>query len=199
MNDHFVHQYPYSNFHELNADFLLKRLDDVEKSIKGIKEDIEGEVFAYVQTVLAPYEQTLNNLISQVNALDVTVTNKLNEYNNTITAFENAVNAQIAQIRADLINSINAVNSLTDTKIEQNNIYIIAQVMQNIGNVFTVIDPFTGDTVSIQEMVNTLAAFHITDGIDYATMNSRALTYAQFNALNLTYSQLLLHGNTDYI
>lgn len=195
----FEHAYPYTNFHELNADFLLKRLDNIEKSIQNIKEDIEGEVMEYVAQIIAPYETTLNNLITQVNNLDAQVKTTLEGYNLIITSFENSVNNQIAQIRADLTNSINAVNALTDVKIEQNNIYLINQIMQNIGNVFTVIDPFTGETVSIQTMVDTLASFHITDGIDYDTMASRALTYAQFNALNLTYAQLLLHGNTDYI
>lgn len=195
----FENKYPYTNFHELNADYLLRRIAEIEKSIDGIKEEIEGEIFTYVQTILGPYEQTLNNLINQVNNLGNEVHNTLEAYDAIITAFETTVNNQIAQIRADLVNSINAVNMLTDTKIEQNNVYIISEVMRNIGDTLTVIDPFTGDTVTIQTMIDKLAAFHITDGIDYATMASRALTYAQFNALNLTYSQLLLHGNTDYI
>lgn len=198
MDNLFVEKYPYTNFHELNADFLLTRLDNIEKSIQGIKEDIEDDVFEYVQGVIAPYETILNNLIAQVNTLDANVTAKLNEYNNVITAFETTVNNQIADIRRDLADSINAVNLLTDTKIEQNNIYIISEVMRNIGSVFTVIDPFTGDTVTIQNMVDELAQFHIVDGIDYATMNARALTYTQFNALNITYSDLLLHGNSMY-
>lgn len=199
MDNLFVNKYPYTNFHELNADYLLTRLDNIEKSIQTIKEDIEGEVFEYVQGVIAPYETILNNLIAQVNTLDANVTAKLNEYNAVITAFETTVNNQIAEIRRDLADSINAVNLLTDTKIEQNNIYIISEVMRNIGSVFTVIDPFTGDTVTIQNMVDELAQFHIVDGIDYDTMNTRALTYTQFNALNITYSDLLLHGNSMYI
>ena len=40
--------------------------------------------------------------------------------------------------------------------------------------------------------------FHITDGIDYDTMNTRGLTYNQFDALNITYTDLTLHGNTLY-
>ena len=194
----FEHEYPYTNFHELNADYLLKRIAKIEDSIQTIKEDIEGEVFEYVQSVLAPYEQTLNDLIAQVNALDANVKETLASYNAIITAFENEVNNQIRQIREDLVNSINAVNLLTDTKIEQNNIYIISEVMRNIGSVLTVIDPFTGEAVTIQNMIDTLAQFHIVDGIDYATMNTRALTYAMFNGLNITYSDLLLHGGTMY-
>ena len=53
--------------------------------------------------------------------------------------------------------------------------------------------------VPIQEMVDYLAAFHIVDGIDYDTMNLRALTYSVWNGLSMTYTDLTLHGNTIYV
>lgn len=195
----FVHEYPYTNFHEMNADYLLKRLAEIEAQIKNIKEEIEGEVLIYVQSVLAPYEQELNNLITQVNNLQTTVTSTLNAYDLRITQFENLVNNQIAQIRIDLVNSIDAVNSLTDTKIENNNIWLLGEISRNIGTLFMVLNPFTGEIVPIQDMIDYLSAFHVTDGIDYDTMNIRALTYNDFNALNITYTDLLLHGNTLYV
>ena len=182
----FVHEYPYTNFHEMNADYLLKRLAEIEAQIKNIKEEIEGEVLIYVQQVLAPYEQELNNLITQVNNLQTTVTSTLNAYDLRITQFENLVNSQITQIRIDLVNSIDAVNSLTDTKIENNNIWLLGEISRNIGTLFMVLNPFTGEVVPIQDMIDYLSAFHVTDGIDYDTMNIRALTYNDFNALNIT-------------
>ena len=195
----FTHEYPYTNFHEMNADYLLKRLAEIEAQIKNIKEEIESEVLIYVQQVLAPYEQELNNLITQVNNLQTTVTSTLNAYDLRITQFENLVNNQIAQIRIDLVNSIEAVNALTDTKIENNNIWLLGEISKNIGTLFMVLNPFTGDYVTIQEMIDYLAAFHIVDGIDYDTMNTRALTYTMFNNLNVDYTNLLLHGNTIYV
>lgn len=195
----FTHEYPYTNFHEMNADYLLKRLAEIEAQIKNIKEEIEGDVLIYVQSVLAPYEQELNNLITQVNNLQITVTSTLNAYDLRITQFENLVNNQIAQIRLDLVNSIEAVNSLTDTKIENNNIWLLGEISRNIGTLFMVLNPFTGEVVPIQDMIDYLSAFHVTDGIDYDTMNTRALSYNDFNALNITYTDLLLHGNTLYV
>lgn len=195
----FTHSYPYSNFHEMNADYLLQRLAEIENQIKTIKEEIEGEVFEYVQSVLAPYETELNNLIRTVENLQVEVTSQLNAYDLRITQFEQAVNNQIAQIRIDLVNSVDAVNALTDTKIENNNIWLLGEISRNIGTLFMVLNPFTGDYVTIQEMVDYLAAFHIVDGIDYDTMNTRALSYNDFNALSVDYTNLLLHGNTIYV
>lgn len=194
----FNNKYPYTDFHELNADWLIQRLVDVEARIDGIKEEVEKDMREYVQAELQPYIATLNSLIAQVNALDNKVTQKLIEYDERIRQFEIEVDARIVSIQNNINNQIAAVNQLTDTKIAQNNIYILSEVEQHLGNVVTVINPFTGTRISIQDMVDVLSAFHILDGIIYDTMNQRALTYNQFNALNTTYTNLLLHGNTIY-
>lgn len=191
-------QYPYINENDLNLDYLLKRIKVVEESIQGIKESIEGEIFEWVQEQLVPYETELNNLINQVNTLSTNVTTTLAAYDLKITALQNQVNAFILQVQQDLLNQANALSDLMDTKIANNNITLMAEITQNVGNLFLVINPFTGELVTIQSMIDTLSYYHINDGIDYQTMNTRALTYNQFNALNITYSDLLLHGNTLY-
>lgn len=199
MENDFIAKYPYTDYHELNADFLLRRLKEVEGKLDGIKEDIEGEILEWVQSQLEPYEQQLNDLIAEVQALELTTQETLTQYNTRINDFINTVNTQITEIRTELVNSINAVNALTDLKIEQNNIYLLNEITENVGDLFMVLNPFTGVMVSIQEMVDYLASFHINDAIDYDTMNTRALTYNKVDALNITYTDLTLHGNTLYV
>lgn len=190
--------YPYINENDLNLDYLLRRIKQIEEQIQGIKDEIEAEIFDWVQEQLKPYETELNNLIREVNALSTEVDTKLNAYDARITALQNQVNNFILQVQQDLINQANALSDLMDLKIANNNITLMAEITENVGDLFVVLNPFTGLYCPIQEMIDYLAAFHIVDGIDYATMNSRALTYNQFNALSLTYTQLTLHGNTDY-
>lgn len=199
MNNDFMNKYPYTDFHELNADYLLNRLKDVEEKLATIKEDIEGEVLAWVQTQLEPYEQQLNDLITEVQNLERSTEETLAQYDTRINNFINQINAQIVEIRTELVNSINAVNALTDLKIEQNNIYLLNEITENVGDLFMVLNPFTGEMVTIQDMVDYLSAFHINDAIDYDTMATRALTYTQVDALNITYTDLTLHGNTLYV
>ena len=198
MDNQFMNKYPYTDFHELNADYLLQRLKTVEEKLATIKEDIESEVLAWVQTQLEPYEQQLTDLIAEVRNLERTTQETLEQYNTRINNFINEVNGQIVEIRTELVNSINAVNALTDLKIEQNNIYLLNEITENVGDLFVVLNPFTGEVVTIQDMIDYLSAFHINDSIDYDTMATRALTYTQFNALNITYTDLTLHGNTLY-
>lgn len=196
--DNFYNKYPYTDFHELNADFLLTRVKKIEEQIANIKEEIEGEIFEWVQEQLAPYQEQLNQLIEEVEALQEETEETLAAYDARITAFVNQVNNQLAAIRQELIDSINAVNDLTDLKIEQNNTYLLNQISENVGTLFQVLNPFTGTMMSIQEMIDYLSAFHIVDGIDYDTMNTRALTYTVWNGLAMTYTDLTLHGNTIY-
>lgn len=191
-------EYPYRNIEDLNLDYLLKRIKEVEDSIKSIKEDIEGEIFDWVKEQIKPFEDELNDLIEEVNNLSEDVSLTLANYDTRITAIQNQVNNFIIEIRQALLDQAESLSNLMDTKIENNNITLMAQITENVGNLFLVVNPFSGELVTIQSMIDTLSYFHINDGIDYATMNSRALTYNQFNALNITYSDLLLHGNTLY-
>lgn len=199
IDNTFMNKYPYTDFHELNADYLLQRLKAVEAKLDTIKEDIESEVLAWVQEQLVPYEQQLNELITEVQTLEQTTQETLAQYDARITSFINEINGEIVEIRTELVNSIQAVNDLTDLKIEQNNVYLLNEITKNVGDLFVVLNPFTGETVTIQDMVDYLSAFHINDAIDYATMATRALTYNQFEALNITYTDLTLHGNTLYV
>lgn len=190
--------YPYLNVNDLNLDYLLNRIKKIEDQIKTIKEEIEGEIFEWVQEQLRPFEEQLAALIEEVNTLSENVEETLNAYDERITDFENLVNDLIAGIRQDLVNGITATNELTDLKIEQNNTWLLNEISQNVGDLFQVLNPFTGTIMSIQEMIDYLSAFHINDAIDYDTMAARALTYNDFAALTITYTDLTLHGNTLY-
>lgn len=192
-------EYPYVNANDLNLDYLLNRIKKIEEQIKTIKEEIEGEIFEWVQEQIRPFEEQLAALIEEVNNLSENVEETLNAYDQRITDFENLVNNLIAGIRQDLINGIAATNELTDLKIEQNNTWLLNEISQNVGDLFQVLNPFTGTIMSIQEMIDYLSAFHINDAIDYDTMAARALTYNDFAALNITYTDLTLHGNTLYV
>jgi len=194
----FLWKYPHTSYEEINLDYILKRIKEIEVQIETIKEEIEGEIFEWVQEQLRPFEEELQNLINEVTSLESTVTTTLQAYDARITLIQQGLDAQIAAIERELQDAVAALNLLTDTKIEQNNIWLLNQISENVGTLFQVLNPFTGTMMSIQEMIDYLSAFHIVDGIDYDTMNTRALTYSAFNALSISYTDLTLHGNTYY-
>lgn len=195
----FLFKYPHTSFEEINLDYILRRITEIETQIATIKEEIEGEIFIWIQEQIAPIEQELQNLINEVTSLEGTVETTLQAYDARITTIQNNLNAQIADIQRQLTDTSVALTNLMDTKIEQNNIWLLNEISQNVSDLFLVLNPFTGLMVPIQEMIDYLAAFHIVDGIDYDTMNTRALTYAVWNGLSMTYTDLTLHGNTIYV
>ncbi|MBO7732452.1 MAG: hypothetical protein J6S67_07860 [Methanobrevibacter sp.] len=195
----FLFKYPHTSFEEINLDYILRRITEIETQIATIKEEIEGEIFIWIQEQIAPIEQELQNLINEVTSLEGTVETTLQAYDARITTIQNNLNAQIADIQRQLTDTSVALTNLMDTKIEQNNIWLLNEISQNVSDLFLVLNPFTGTMMPIQEMIDYLSAFHIVDGIDYDTMNTRALTYAVWNGLSMTYTDLTLHGNTIYV
>ena len=194
----FLFKYPHSSFEEINLDYILRRITQIETQIATIKEEIEGEIFDWVQEQIAPIEEELQRLINEVTTLEGNVESTLAAYDARITAIQQSLNNQIADIQRQLNDTSVALSSLMDTKIEQNNIWLLNEISENVSDLFLVLNPFTGTMMPIQEMIDYLSAFHIVDGIDYDTMNLRALTYSVWNGLSMTYTDLTLHGNTIY-
>ena len=194
----FLFKYPHSSFEEINLDYILKRIAEIENQIKNIKEEIEGEIFDWVQEQLDPIEEELQGLMREVQTLSDNVTATLRAYDERLDTIQRNLDNQITAIERELSEAVDALSGLMDTKIEQNNIWLLNEISENVGALFMVINPFTGESISIQNMIDILCNFHITDGITYDTMNLRALTYAQFNALNITYEDLLMHGHSLY-
>ena len=71
--------------------------------------------------------------------------------------------------------------------------------MQTYLSQIKVINFFTGEMISIQDMFDYLAGLHTTDSIDYDTMAARAKTYTELAAFNKTYTELTMSANIWYI
>lgn len=191
-------KYPYTDFHELNLDWILKEMKDLQAAMDGLLEKaIEEATKAakeYVDEQLAVIESDFAELQRNFNALNTNV-NNLNNAFNTFTA---NINAQIAALERYIDDALQAQTLQTQLLIAQNNDYLLS-VMESYLTQIKVINYFTGEKVTIQDMFNYLAQLHLSDSIDYDTMALRALTYTYLAGLNINYTNLAMHGNTLYI
>lgn len=191
-------KYPYTDFHELNLDWILKEMQSLQEQMDGLLEKaIEEATKAakeYVDEQLAGVMEQFATLQRNFNELNLNVI----ELNNQFQRFTANINAQINALKQYIDDSLTAQTLQTQLLIAQNNEYILSELETYLTQI-KVINYFTGEKVSIQDMFNYLAGLHLSDAIDYDTMALRALTYSYLAGLNINYTNLAMHGNTLYI
>lgn len=191
-------KYPYTDFHELNLDWILKEMQNLQVAMDGLLakaiEEATKAAKEYVDEQLAGVMEQFDELQRNFNTLNTNVTN----LNNAFNAFTLNINAQITALKKYIDDSLTAQTLQTQLLIAQNNEYILAELETYLTQI-KVINYFTGEKVTIQDMFNYLAGLHLNDAIDYDTMALRALTYSYLAGLNINYTNLAMHGNTLYI
>ena len=198
--------YPYSDMHELNLDYILAKVKELDARVSEIAEEIaeqvEEDVKQYIDEQLALVIQEFNDMKSDYDQFKLDVEGEVNgleqdfiNLTGEIDTFMYQVNLKIQGVKDYVDAQIVATNARTDAAIIANNQMILGQLSQYLSNI-TVINFFTGEEISIQDMFDYLAMLHVSDSIDYATLASRNKTYADIAALNITYTDVVLHGNT---
>ena len=198
----FTQNYPYTDYHNLNLDWVIGKVKEFEERVNNIESDILEQANKYtdeqlelaIVTLEADYNNFINEVNSEIAGLDEAYDNFVKEVSDRIVL----INARIDKMQ-DTVDSVLAqANDYTQQAIINNNEYIIEQTTNALSTV-NVVNYFTGQRISIQEMFDYLAQFHLENAINYNQMNTRALTYTQFNTLNMTYTDLALNGGTLYV
>lgn len=191
-------KYPYSDLHELNLDWILKEMKDLQAAMEGLLEEAitvtKAYAKEYIDSQLAAIESDFAQLQRNVDALN----DNFIDLKNTVNAFTINFNAELQALKQYIDDALDAEALRINLLIQQNNEYLLT-VMESYLSQIKVINYFTGEKVTIQDMFNYLAGLHLNDSIDYDTMANRAKTYTQLVGLNITYTNLALHGNTLYI
>ena len=191
----FFDKYPYTDFHELNLDWLIAQMKALEEHV----DNTYNELYNRLSTDLKSYIDTeIASVLIEFTALKAefaTLSLQFANLRNTFDAYETEINAKIDALNARITAEIQGVNDRTDILIASNNQFIIDRMSEELRNLM-VINFFNGELVSVQDMFNYLANLHLTDGIAYNQITSRGYTYGSISALNLTYGDIVMHGNT---
>lgn len=202
-----LHDYPYTDFHDLNLDWVINRLNQLDLDIKGIEERATKAAIdasklyidAEMERVLADFNQLKQDVRTLETNFNVVVAELRSDYNE----FIRVVNAQITlmsqridDIRAEINADIIGVNARTDLAIEQNNEYIFSVIENHIAEEIKVINFFTGERVTIQNMFNYLALLHVDDGATLDFIASKNKTVQQIVNINASCTDWVLHGKT---
>lgn len=194
----FWNKYPYTNFHELNLDWVLEEMKRLQAEMDGLVEEAVTQAVAlskeYTDSKLAGIEEDFAQLQNGFNALSIQVS----DLAGLVATFTTNFTAEINALKAYIDDQLEVDRLQMTLLIQQNNEYLLREMESYLAQI-KVINYFTGEKVTIQDMFNYLAGLHLNDSIDYDTMAFRAKTYTELANMNITYTNLAMHGNTLYV
>ena len=150
--------------------------DEIQRQLNAFREYIDSEIAKEDAKITALYKSFDDYKI----AVDLQIAQQ---------------NSEIAGIRNSLASITQALTARIDQRIAENNEYIFDQIDQGLIDI-KVINYFTGEIVSIQEMFDYLASLHLQDAIDYDGLAAKSIDYDSLAALAITYTQLAMNGNS---
>lgn len=202
-------KYPTQNGEMINLDWIIsevKRLNQnldelesrvLEAALKATKEYVDAELFQ-IREEFAGLEEDMVEMKAYFDAKVATLQDDYDAFTNYVNIQISLLNNRINEFDQIIKNDIIGVNALTDLKIQQNNEYILNKVAEGLVNL-KVINYFTGEVVTVQEMFNTLAELHLENPITFTELASASISYNDLAALNMTYTELAIKGKSFII
>ena len=186
------YEYPYTDPNRYNADWLLNKMKDLESRLDGILEDALKLTKEYVDIRLSDYQAQIAQIRNEIQAVSDRTDEISEEMVQQVARLEGLISDAERQAESLFI----IANNRTDMQIARNNEYIFREIEDNILANITVINYFTGEHTTVQDMFDYLANFHLENAITYNGLRDKNLTYAELIAKRITYTELVKNGAT---
>ena len=186
------YEYPYTDTNRYNADWLLNKMKELEGRLNGILEDALKLTKAYVDDRLANYQAQISEIKREIKTLSDRDEEISAEMIRQVVRLEGLISDAKREAESLFI----IANNRTDMQIERNNEYIFREIEDNILANITVINYFTGEHMTVQEMFDYLASLHLQNAITYNGLRDKNLTYRELVAKSITYTELVKNGAT---
>lgn len=186
------YEYPYTDPNRYNADWLLNKMKELEGRLDGIVEETLKLTKEYVDDRLINYQAQISEIRRDIKTLYDKDEELSDEMIRQVMRLEGLIS--LAEQKAESLFII--ANNRTDLLIEQNNEYIFREIEDNLLSNITVINYFTGERVTVQNMFNYLASLHLQNAITYNGLRDKNLTYTELVAKSITYTELVKNGGT---
>ena len=195
----FDNKYPYLDFHELNLDWVIAKITEFDKKLDAYEDTVLAKAKEYTDSAI---QESYSSLVTEFNEFKNEVTTLISDLDSRYDEFVDTVNnrmtitdANVAAIsrKVDLV--LDEANAYTNQAIINNNDYIIDQTTKALETV-TVLNYFTGARISVQDMFDYLAHFHLQNAISVNTLVARAKTVNELITYNMTMTQLATNGAT---
>ena len=184
------YEYPYTDPNRYNSDWLINKMKELEGRLDGILEEALKLTKEYVDTRLSKYQAQIAQIRKEIEA----VSDRTDELSDEIVRQVLRLEGLISDAERQAENLFIIANNRTDLQIERNNEYIFLEIEDNILANITVINYFTGEHVTVQDMFDYLASLHLENAITYNGLRDKNLTYTELIAKRITYTELVQKG-----
>ena len=182
----YYNEFPHTRNYDSDLGFLIRRYKELIEKVDGLSEEILRQRKDYTDAQLANYQRQINALINQIEAdftaFVSTVNNTMDIMRREIAASQTYIDAKIA-----------GVNSRTDLMFEQYDAQIKEYIAEQVIEV-KVLNYFTGEYVTVQDMLNYLSQFHLDDAISVNDLIAANNTYNTLIGYSMTYTDLAVNG-----
>lgn len=175
---------------------LIAKINELVDTVNNIKVDMLDEANAYTDEEIRKMESRVNDAVNSVIALKQEIENEFNDFKNITEETLNEFSEKIDLLYDHVNDIVYSINARTDLVIKQNNEFIFKEIENNILKNITVLNYFTGENVSVQEMFNYLSMFHLENAMTYAMLYTKNITVDFLVGKHITYTDLVRNGNT---
>ena len=189
--DNFINQFPYTDFHELNLDWVIKQTKEHGKQIAYLNEEFAKITILtedYIQSMIDTAIEANNQILAQqLIDLKAEITA---EYRGYVTAQINALTVYIdnQDVHYDQLAQGYANTALNDAKD-----YIDSEVLDYT----MMINPITGVYEDVRNVVNDIVSyFHTGDALTAGEYDSLDLTAGDYDAYNISAYDYDFNGKT---
>lgn len=194
----FFNKYPYTDFHELNADWLLQKMQELDTRLDEALQTLSTQIYNQVMEDIQPELKSLKDEMTLIENSFTSLRGEFAALDQEFDDFKTYVDNSILAMQHYVDDSVSNAYEYTNNQIEQNNEFLLQEMESKLSGV-KVINFFTGEKISVQGMFDYLASLHTSNSINYDTMAVRAKTYTELAAFNKTYTELVMSGNTWYV
>lgn len=189
-------QFPYTNFHELNLDWILKKIKELDEKVNNIEDRILKEANAYTDQQVgllrrdfAQLEAEFTAFKSDINAQFAAYTAKQNkafaDYQKLVNAQIDLLEQEIRDAKAELKTMLRQADAYTDASIAMLLLQLPDIITKNIKNA-KVYNLLTGKYVTTQAMFDFLCMFHAPGALTCTGVFERNNTCTEIQQYNKT-------------
>lgn len=202
MANDFINQFPYTDFHELNLDWLIKETKNLRVTMTELQEEFAKiEVLTEEQInamIAAAIDANNAELYAYLNALKVQIKNDYEAYCNAqITSLKNYTDGKLADQKVYIDNQDVYYNHLAqgyaDTALDDAKDYVDAKVLDYT----MMINPITGVYEDVRNVVNDIVYyFHTGNSLTAGEYDALDLTAGAYDAYDMTAYDYDFNGKT---